>query len=281
MAKPTPVQGLHPDLPAQEAAFRWIAARAEDVRHHAGRAARALEEEPVHDLRVAVRRLRAACALFGKRRLRAAGETLKRTQDAAGAVRDLHVLRGLHALAVARPRHARLGVAWDRELAQAQEAAGQVLLAELARLNSRTLPRIHAALERQEVPGRLGGRRQRERLSRLLDVAEARLARAQDLSPKAAHRLRCAVKKLRYGAELLAPALPKPLEELTKRLTRLQDALGRLHDADVLLAQAEAHGATRMHREALGRRRQLAAALGRELAEWARTDRLRLFGRRL
>ena len=281
MAKPTPSPGLHRDTPARQAARQWIAARAEDVRHHAGRAARALEEEPVHDLRVALRRLRAACALFGKRELRKAGERLKRAQDAAGVLRDLQVLRGLAVQGPSRSRHARPGARWDLQLAQAQDEAGLELLTELARLNSRTLPAVFAALERDEVPGRLGGRRLRARFAALLKATEARLWPALPLSAAGAHRLRIAVKKLRYAAELLAPARPKALAALTLALTPLQDALGKLHDADVLLAQAEAHGETRLHAATLARRQALAAKLGRVLGQWVRTDRLRVLRRSL
>lgn len=269
MARPTPAAGLTAATPASAAARAWLSARLHDVRHQAGRTARALEEDPVHDLRVALRRLRAACALFGGRRTRRLERALKRLQDAAGAVRDLHVELQLPDRL---PPSAALA-ARRAEIARALAAAGPALLLELARFNSRVLPRLERALARLAPKGRLGGHRLRRRLARLLARAEARRAAAGGLQPVPAHRLRIALKKVRYGAELLLPAFPAELGALVELLVPLQEGLGRLHDADVHLAQAEARGEAPAP-AALRERAALARKLGRTLAGFARTTRL-------
>lgn len=269
MARPTPAAGLSAATPAREAARAWLSARLHDVRHQAGRTARALEEEPVHDLRVALRRLRAACALFGGRRTRRLERALKRLQDAAGAVRDLHVELPLLDRLPPGPEVA----ARREEIVRALSTAGPALLVELARFNSRVLPRLERALARLAPKGKLGGHRLRRRLARLLARAEARREAADGLLPLPAHRLRIALKKVRYGAELLLPAFPAELGALVALLVPLQDALGLLHDADVHLEEARARGAPPAA-AALRERAALARRLARTLSGFARTKRL-------
>ncbi|HEX8903359.1 MAG TPA: CHAD domain-containing protein, partial [Longimicrobiaceae bacterium] len=66
---------------------------------------------------------------------------------------------------------------------------------------------------------------------------EARLAAVRSIDDQdEAHRARIAAKRLRYLAEPFAVEL-EGAPELVKRLKRLQDALGEMHDADVLLAR--------------------------------------------
>ena len=50
------------------------------------------------------------------------------------------------------------------------------------------------------------------------------------------HQLRIATKRLRYTLELFRDYLPEQTSELIKGLKNLQDALGLLHDCDVLIA---------------------------------------------
>ncbi len=154
-------------------------------------------------MRVATRRLRAALQLFGAPQ--DLSRELKELQDALGAVRDAQ----LHARWLGselRQRTAGLAAAMRRFRA---ETAGRVAQLELA-------PR-----------GRLGGHRMRRQLRRKLRAVEDLMG--HPLDPKGAHRLRIAVKKLRYRAELLPL---KKLEGLLDELEPLQEALGELHDLD-------------------------------------------------
>ena len=92
MAKPTQVRGLHAATPMPEAARALLAGRLADVQRQLGKLGGALAADPVHDARVATRRLRAALVLFGEdRRVRRADRIVSALQDALGEVRDLHV----------------------------------------------------------------------------------------------------------------------------------------------------------------------------------------------
>jgi CHAD domain-containing protein len=71
----------------------------------------------------------------------------------------------------------------------------------------------------------------RVRLSEALDLAPA-LANGE---PAALHAFRIACKRLRYAAERFA-ARDRELTPAAERLAQVQDALGEVHDRDVLLA---------------------------------------------
>lgn len=58
------------------------------------------------------------------------------------------------------------------------------------------------------------------------------------------HELRIAAKHLRYTLELYEPALGETTRSLLKQVTKLQEHLGNLHDADVALAYLGAASAT-------------------------------------
>jgi CYTH domain-containing protein len=81
-----------------------------------------------------------------------------------------------------------------------------------------------------------------ERLERRLDRVED--ADYQD----EAHRARIAAKRLRYLVEPFAAEL-EGAPDVVKRLKRLQDALGEMHDADVLLARIPAPDGDDHHRK--------------------------------
>src|SRR5205085_1980339 len=110
--------------------------------------------EPIHDMRVAVRRLRAALRLLGLHEMDA---PVKELQDALGGVRDLQVqiawLRGRDPAAAARRR---------KLLAK---ATGR-LEAALSRWRARTLPRLLSANGSVHLSGARVRRILRKRLKR-------------------------------------------------------------------------------------------------------------------
>ncbi len=53
---------------------------------------------------------------------------------------------------------------------------------------------------------------------------------------RALHNLRIAAKRLRYTFEVFAEALPEACQPLHEELVQIQDELGVLHDADVMIA---------------------------------------------
>ena len=200
----------------------------------------------VHAMRVATRRLRAALRVFGGPR--SLSLELKVLQDALGAVRDAQ----LH------PRWLG-GELRERTLA---------LAAAVRRFRRRTALRV--AKVELAPRGRLGGHRMRKELRRRLRAVEKRIA-AGSLDPLHAHRLRIAVKKLRYRAELLRRALP--LDGLLEALEPLQKELGELHDLDVRRTLEPGLDGARRERKA--------AALALLLAHWRARATARAFLREL
>ncbi len=235
----------------------------------AARAARArLEDvddgEAVHDLRVALRRLRsvlrAHAGLLGKKVKKLRGQ-LGQIAGATGAARDAEVQL---AWLAKQPRAGRLVTRVeqrrDEGYAEARATAGPAFDA--------LEPRLRRALSSYRVEVGRSGRTFGAELAELLVPAARELGerlgsvRSPD-DHDAVHRARIAGKRLRYLLEPLADRAPGALETLA----RLQDALGELHDAHVLaplVARSPALAARlRKHRD--GRYRAVVRARGATL----------------
>jgi len=98
VARPREVSGLDCEEPFGTAAARVVEARAEEVFAHVGGALGLDDVEPLHDMRVATRRLRAAMEMFRpcfpRKRYRRAMKRLKALADALGQRRDRDVAIG-------------------------------------------------------------------------------------------------------------------------------------------------------------------------------------------
>jgi CHAD domain-containing protein len=235
--------------------------------------------EPVHQARVALRRLRSAFSIFRAAAdgpaLAQANAGLKALGRALGPARDWDVFTaGLGA---------RLGEAFAEDpamakLLRAAEArrlsAYQALAAYLATPALRALALDCVALGAGTAWREALEPEQRERLAEplsayaaaLLDRRHARLCTAGEafdsLPPAALHDVRLIGKRLRYGCEFFAGLYPaKPARRFLRRLVRLQERLGVLNDAVVaagLLAELPGSGAA--HAGAIGVVRGYAAA---------------------
>ena len=218
------------------------------ILHWSAQAARGSSPEPVHQMRVAVRRLRSALSLFDPA---IAGPTVQRLQgelrDLAGrlgAARDWDVFLAEIAAPVQAAfgddrRLDRLAAAAFRRRQAAYGALGAYLdgprfrvlglhLAGLAALRAwvETANPEQAALLAEDVAqygARLLARRRRKMLKVGKGIAE--------LPPGELHALRKRGKKLRYGCEFFSPLFPpKPARRFLKRLASLQEQLGHLND---------------------------------------------------
>ena len=179
--------------------------------------------EIVHQMRVASRRLRVGleffAACFEPRELKQVLQQLRRLGKALGAVRVLDV--NLTMLSTANGC-----AALKRKLTVERKAR----LAELCILYRATMTaKIGSRVEtlvmqrRGKTDGRLALGELRRQLRRCLKRFDARRG------TEAFHRLRIAVKKYRYGLEIVGA---------TKRiqaLKQLQELMGRCHDVEVLL----------------------------------------------
>ena len=205
--------------------------------------------EDLHRMRVATRRMRAAWRLFGDayrpraerryvRELRAVAPASARCATSTSCSRTWPpTSRPI------RPRRARrsqpLAVAWQeqRETARTEHGRRCSTRAPTAASSTTTSPS-----SRPTAPPR--GPSTPRKPSRVRDTATSRIwgayeqVRAYDATLAWAdvatiHQLRIAVKRLRYSLEFFREVLGPESGSLIERVTRLQDHLGLLNDADV------------------------------------------------
>jgi len=228
-----------------EAARTLLGGRLADVQRQLGKLGGALAADPVHDARVATRRLRAALVLFGDdKRVRRADKVVSALQDALGEVRDLHVQ--LDAFTEMGEKAAPLERTALRHVREHLEAClpgkTEALRTAIPRWQKDGLKAL-ARVEGLEPPGKLAGHRTRDRLVGELEELEARVIEAQqDPSASPMHELRKGVKKFRYALELLEPGMPAEIGQILGALEPLQETLGTLHDTDVRLELVDDHG---------------------------------------
>ncbi|MFB1479156.1 CHAD domain-containing protein [Corallococcus sp. RDP092CA] len=281
MPHPTPIRGLGPDTALGDAARRILAGRLADARTPESLLDGALDEDGVHDMRVATRRLRAALQVFqATGKLTRLEADVKRLQDALGDVRDLHVQdRWLNAAAKGKRDAGRALASLRESHLSGLEAKEKTLRRALERWTDRTVPRLLKKLDTLEDPHRFASKRVRSHLRWRLRRVEKRLERYADAPDAAsAHALRKDLKKLRYELEIFQPAFRRTVSALLEVLVPLQDGLGALHDADVRLelferAAAEAPpGQRKAARELLPRvrdeRAEQSAEIAREVQRW-------------
>jgi CHAD domain-containing protein len=196
-----------------------------------------LAADPIHDLRVALRRSRSLAEGFaefdpyaGWRHLTKA---CKRLQRSMSELRDVHVV-----------------LEWVEKLHLDMGAAGVSLCELLRREERRARRKARGALRkfprkrwkrwRRQLPKRAAGLWYGEpqfavlALHRLTDVSEMERRRRAGRSRLAAHQVRIALKRFRYTLESFLPAKS---EAWAPALRSLQQLLGEVHDLDVLRAR--------------------------------------------
>ncbi|MCD6359367.1 MAG: CHAD domain-containing protein [Armatimonadetes bacterium] len=247
MPKPVLPDDLEPDMRAGTAARRIIIAKLEELLLYLKPALDG-DFDGIHDMRVAVKRLREALRLFRplirKRRRRHVVSMTGRLNDALGAVRERDVLISdgrrimarlpdatdlLEGLVEERGREREMHLEAFRELWA--ELDGSENFLHEARRAARAAHRRSGdlndmPLERFAYPVILA------RLDPVMTALEA--ARGSD-EAHPLHQLRIAVKKLRYAMEPFRPIFPG-LKKPGRVAAELQEALGLAHDYDVLLA---------------------------------------------
>lgn len=231
--------------------------------------------EALHDLRVAVRRARAALRIFSSSLpaalVKSAARDLREMGRSLGPARDADVLIGnarqrLKELPrTDRDQLAPLLVALQRERDAAHVAVGKFLagprskgarksLRLLARPPLRSGPRV-----RDAAPAVIGAR---------LDKAHASLGRVRPARPRPSdlHDVRIRLKELRYALEFLGSALEGGVAPILQQLREIQDELGAIQDGVVEEARVEEAA------RGLGLGAQSKRALG-ALVEATRRDR--------
>ncbi|HEY1954252.1 MAG TPA: CHAD domain-containing protein [Polyangiaceae bacterium] len=194
------------------------------------------DPEAIHDMRVALRRLRVvlriARPVFGRFHCDAIRGALARVQRASGALRDEEVLR--ETLTALDAGESELD-AWIVRRARREESLRGIVEHRLRAGDvRRPLRELRALLALPVRPDRRrpvaafahkSAARARQEVDRKSD------ARPDD--PAALHALRIACKRLRYTTEIFADALPPTVAALAEPATRYQKRLGEIHDLDV------------------------------------------------
>ncbi len=291
---------LAADHPVGEAFAHLVARLTEAILSEAPHAG-PTESEPVHQMRVAVRRLRSAVALFGKAthcpELATGKVALQGLAKVLGPARDWDVFAEGAGRAVAA------NFAGDAAVAQLLNAAERRRLKAYAALHrylaSARFRRLGIALaalaaarpwERLRHADDAAAARQAERLTgSLADFAARALGRrlralrasGDDITAlpnEALHGLRLHGKRLRYVAEFCAPLFPgHGARRFIRRLTALQESLGHLNDGAVAAGLMAELGAERSHAGGVVRgfvAAESAGARARIAQAWRRFHRL-------
>jgi CHAD domain-containing protein len=233
-----------------EAARRLLSLHFKTVLINVDGALKGDSPDPLHDIRVAIRRTRAVLRAFRKplAETSAAGvdRVLRRLIRALGPPRDadvfvafltsqevqkqfrnepgwqefvrLQVRRRRQLLSVVR-RHLA-----EEELAALKLDMGRLLRVELPRL-VRTAPSV--SLER------LARRRLRKEFCRALALAHLRRSK----SSENLHRFRIALRRVRYLGEFFSPVLGATVGKFKERVHAIERSLARVHDTDMGLAR--------------------------------------------
>jgi len=197
------------------------------------------DEEAIHDLRVAIRRLRTmvkmARPLYGRWHTDVVRRAFADVMRATGELRDAEVLDETLADLAAEPHPAL--AAWQSSRAARQ---GKLRRQVEARIERGELDRARLLLKALLVfpvePSRdmdlaKFARRTVERARRVVESG-------RDVPPEdveGLHELRISYKELRYSIELLADALPLDARAMLEPAAVFQKRLGEIHDADVAL----------------------------------------------
>lgn len=242
---------LAPEMTVDDALERVLGGCLRHWLDNEAAAADGRDPEGLHQLRVALRRLRSALSLFrpalGEATKTRWSEELRWLLGPLGPARDLDVFatETLPPVAAARGDDPSLGdlaaAAADRRQA-AQVAVREALASErygdlafrfacwIARRGWREGADVDVLLVQRQPVEEFAAAVLAKRHRRVLKRGK----RFAQLTPEERHELRIAFKKLRYGTEFFASLYPeKRVQRFRKAATRMQDVLGHLNDVAV------------------------------------------------
>ncbi len=270
MARP-----IAPETPPDEALRRIAADCRDDLLKHRIVVLKSRRAIGIHQTRVALRRLRAALGVFrdavagesGQRALKALAADAKWLASECAPARDLHVLLTETLDDVPAPvtriarRLARV------HLAQARAALDSTRFATFDKALAAFVAEAPAAIGRLDDFSRA---MLEDRHARVLKRAR----RFGTLDGERLHRLRIAIKKLRYAATFLRPAFAsREAKAYIEATARLQGVLGLWNDHDVAAGRLVEIARAARPRETV---EQAIARLTRQAASGARRRRHRL-----
>jgi CHAD domain-containing protein len=240
-----------------------------------GGALEANGNEALHDLRIAIRRMRSVLRAFPKPLAETSAHGIERDLQqlnrVLGIARDLDVWIGFFSsesvsLQFTGHRLWAKFVAHQLELRRLQQSTVRrqlhgarftALRIRISRFLRVELPRASGSAP--EVPAAGPARRAIDKtLRRALELGHLRQSR----SPEKLHRLRIALRRVRYLGAFFGPALGRSVRKLSRRTHALERVLGEIRDADLALVRIQQEGPTppRMLVRQLERIRQANAA---------------------
>jgi len=231
---------LRTDMTTGAALSAFVASAAAYILGNVAAAADGRDPEGVHQLRVGLRRLRSAVALFGPDlgvRGRQWNRDAKRALRALGPARDLDVFLAETLPAMAEAGLEGVSLQALRRQAEEERLAAYVDVRRMLKTKRFTrlcLDLMAASIEPPVADDRPVVQVAAALLQERLDAALAVGKGFARLSTEDRHRVRIAVKKLRYALDFCEPLFPeKSAAAYLKRLKRLQEDLGLLNDAAV------------------------------------------------
>jgi CHAD domain-containing protein len=223
--------------------IRLLERRIRALKRHLATAVKGGDGSGVHPARVASRRLREAVPVLAQglhgSKAGKARRKIRRLTRALGAVRELDVTLHLIDELATKPGIPRPALGDVRaHVIEAREQRRTIMHERLAEVDVEKLTRRLSSLRealRQPPPDH----NWRAVLASRIAKRSRRLGTAineagQIYAPEALHRVRIATKKLRYAVELADESGAAPSALLVRTLRRVQEALGRLHDLQVL-----------------------------------------------
>ena len=246
MGKAADIAGLECSADALVWAVEVLGARIKEIIDLRETALHSDDIEAVHDMRVAIRRLRSTLRDFApflrKRPLKDVRRELKDLADALGAVRDLDVsIIALEKLQIkAKSAAIRKGVAKLIEEKQTERAHARLVLAEaldeskIEDLQKNFGEALEKATRRRkkspEISFTEAGREAVfERVQEFCRLSDS-LYTPPDVEKL--HRFRIAAKRLRYSIELFTACWGEKIAPFAAQIAELQTFLGEVHDAD-------------------------------------------------
>ena len=209
------------------------------------------DPEFIHQLRVALRRLRSALRLFSPALpaefVKRWSDGLKDAADGLGAARDLDVMLAEVLSPVAESGLADdatqrlIAMAVDRRDREKAATREQLLAASHGRQMLALASDLYALESDALVKSANLTTFARLQLTQLRKRARKRFTTAADLHADKLHELRVSLKRLRYGIEFLLPLLPeKATVRFANEIAEIQETLGYLNDESVARSRLKA-----------------------------------------
>jgi CHAD domain-containing protein len=245
------VTNLKASTPAAKAAGRVLKVRLEVVEKYLRPALKEpfKDPEPIHQLRVATRRAKAALDIFSsclsRKIVKKVNKWLRTFRHAAGEARDWDVF--LASLTAGKKKltvrnraglDLLLGYAWDRRMAAQEQlvATAKEHRNAFRKWLGKTLAAIHKPASSQ--PQNLGKMARLQLADPFREIAKTGLRDLKNI--QGLHRLRITGKRLRYAMEIFADCFAKPFrEQLYPRVIQMQDILGAIHDNHIACERLE------------------------------------------